>query len=119
MVIQQKEDKLLNLSEAAKFLELSEENLQRLAEEGKVSAYKIGGVFLRFKPEHLHLIKPQIKNAIESLSLDIPKQKTAFENEKISFLEKIREFWHFYDFYVATFILTGCLLYVIINYSMK
>lgn len=115
MVIQQKEDRLLNLSEAAKFLEVSEENLQRLAEEGKVSAYKIGGVFLRFKPEHLRLSKPCIKNEIESLSLDPPKQKITFENEKISFLGKIREFWYFYDFYVVTFILTGFILYVIIS----
>ncbi len=109
----EEKEKLLNLSEAAQFLGITEDKLKRLSEAGEISAYKIGGIFLRFKVEQLTAIKPNLKEKLESLSSEPGKARTAPTREKYTFFERLREFWHFYDFYIVALLIIGFILYVI------
>jgi excisionase family DNA binding protein len=109
----EQKDKLLNLPEAAQLLGISEEDLQKLAEAGEITAYKIGGVFLRFKAEQLIQIKPEVDKKLKELlrnplvSGRSRGQKIAAKpkQEKYTFLEKLIEFWHFYDFYIISLLI--------------
>jgi len=109
----EKKEKLLNLSEAAQFLGITEDNLKKLSEAGEVLAYKVGGVFLRFKVEQLTVIKPNLKEKLESLSSKPEKAGTMPTREKYTFFERLREFWYFYDFYIVALLIIGFILYVI------
>lgn len=114
----EEKERLLSLSEAAQFLGISEENLKRLAEEGEVSAYKIGGIFLRFKVEQLTAIKPYLKEKLDSLASKPKKVKVIPEQEKYTFLERLKDFWHFYDFYVIALLIIIFILYVIFKFRV-
>ena len=53
--------KLLNIRDVAKYLNITEKEVIELAESGAIPAYKVGGVYLRFKKEQLDGIKHKIK----------------------------------------------------------
>lgn len=110
-------DGLLNLSEAAQFLNISEDELRLLAEVGKIPAYKIGGVFLRFKLEQLSEVKTGIREKLNDLSTGTGKQKIYQPPEgKNSFWAKLKELWYFYDFYIIAFFVIAfivCLIFKI------
>ena len=58
--LKMKQDKLLTIREAAEVLGVTEQEIIDLADEGKIPAYKIGGVYLRFKSEHIQEAKQGI-----------------------------------------------------------
>ncbi|MFH1856421.1 MAG: helix-turn-helix domain-containing protein [Candidatus Omnitrophota bacterium] len=114
-------DKFLNLSEAAEFLGIDEEELRILAEEGKVPAYKVGGIFLRFKLDQLSGIKTVGDIHAQDNSLnESPLGAEAFlKEDENSFFGKIADFWHFFDFYVITGLLIIFIIYVILKWGIR
>lgn len=113
-------DRLLNLNEAAEFLEITEDNLRKLAENGKIPAYKVGGIFLRFKLEQLEALKSEVKEKWNNLSQALEEKKVMSKDEtgKITFIERLKEFWHFYDFYIITLLIISFILYIIFIMEM-
>ena len=96
-----KENKLLTIRDVAKELGITEQEVIDLAEEGKIPAYKVGGVYLRFKPE-------QVQEAKRRLSRR--SQKGAV---KASFIERVEDFFYFNDFYILSLLIIIALLIII------
>jgi len=97
------EDKLLTIRDAALILGISEQAVIDLAESSELPAYKVGGVYLRFKREQLEEFK----------RLNKPLIASATESEKSSFKEKISDFFYFYDFYIFTILIVVLMLVII------
>ncbi|MFA4854765.1 MAG: helix-turn-helix domain-containing protein [Candidatus Omnitrophota bacterium] len=98
------EEKLLTVREVSILLGVSEKDILDLAENGAIPAYKVGGVYLRFKKEQVD----EYRKSHHGLH-----HKSA-EKELVRPQDKIRDFFYFNDFYIlaaALIILLGFLVY--------
>lgn len=87
-------EKLLTKQDAAKLLEMSEEKLESLVASGCLSAYRIGGEFLRFKETELHRYK-----------------NTALRDKQApTVTEKLKDFFYFNDFYIISILIVLAML---------
>lgn len=103
-------EKLLTIREAAAYLGVSEKAVIELSERGVIPAYKIGGMYLRFKQEQLKNIK------ITPETLEVIKESNIKENFVPAYRtisDRIADFIYFNDFYFFCFILCLLLLYVV------
>ncbi len=96
---------LLTVRDVAQALDISEQEVIELAEQGAVPAYKIAGTHLRFRRDQINHIK----------QLDHIKFKTKVKHIKYSFGERIADFVYFNDFYIASFALIGFMLWLILK----
>lgn len=95
-----KQDKLLTVREVAENLGITEQEVVNLAEEGKIPAYKIGGVYLRFKSEHVEETRQILPASVQ-------------KRIKIGFFERLYDFLYFSDFYILALLTIILLLLVI------
>ena len=95
-----KQDKFLTVREVAEDLGITEQEVINLAEEGKIPAYKIAGVYLRFKSEHIQEARQRLPGSDQ-------------KRIKIGFFERLRDILYFTDFYILTLITIILLLLVI------
>ncbi len=95
--------KLLTIREVANFFNITEKEVIDLVDSGGIPAYKVGGVYLRFKKEQLDHVKHKIKpnQSLVSIQGTMP--------------EKIRDFVYHYDFYIFSLIIVFFLLYFIVK----
>lgn len=96
------QEKLLTIREAALLLGVSEKDIIDLAEKGRIPAYKIGGVYLRFKRQQLEDYK---RKFLTHLNLD--------SGEKYTVMEKISDFFYFNDFYILAALIIVLILVII------
>ncbi|HLD41322.1 MAG TPA: helix-turn-helix domain-containing protein [Candidatus Omnitrophota bacterium] len=96
-------EKLLTIREVASILGLNEKEVVELAEQGKIPAYKVGGIYLRFQREQIEQYKDKAKPANYK-----PVIKNGYTPS-----ERIRDFFYFYDFYLISGILLMILLAII------
>jgi excisionase family DNA binding protein len=127
-------EKLLTISEAAKYLNISEDEIKRLVDIGEIPAYRIGGSFLRFRKEHLDAIRDDVDEMekdvpqeikagldekgkpthhISDLENEIKKREPVIRQYDYTAAERLRDFFYFNDFYLISFFIIGILLYVI------
>jgi len=117
-------EKLLTKKEAARYLNISEKELENFVAKGRLSAYKIGGAFVRFKREHLDAVRR--KPSARQLR---PKDKAGFKKappatrpvrtqrfQDIGFSERVLDFVYFHDFYIISFLIVIALLIVIVAF---
>lgn len=97
--------KLLTVREVAQILDVSEQELIELAEQGAIPAYKIAGTHLRFRRDQINRIK----------QLEHIEFKTRVKHIKYSFPERIADFIYFNDFYIASFALIAFMLWLILK----
>ena len=98
-------EKLLTVREVSHILGISEKDVIELSEQRKIPAYKIGGVYLRFRREQVEQFKASV---LES----IPHSK----NEKTyGPLERIGDFIYFNDFYILSLIIIAILVFVVVE----
>ena len=97
------DEKLLTVREVAGVLNISEREVMNLAETGVIPAYKVGGVYLRFK-------KDQVLDYHKRKLSPTPKLSTSNSN---SLQDKISDFLYFNDFYILAIALIALLLTVI------
>ena len=95
------EEKLLTIREVSLMLGLTEKEVMDLAENGSIPAYKVGGVYLRFKPQQVEEFRK--KNP----------QPIIHQAQKYFLKERILDFYYFNDFYIFSLILIFVLLFVI------
>jgi excisionase family DNA binding protein len=99
------EEKLLTVREVGLMLGISEKEVMDLAESGALPAYKVGGVYLRFKKEQVSLFK---KN---------DKRSDADNVIQYSSREQLIDFFYYNDFYILLFLVVGILLAIILRGS--
>jgi excisionase family DNA binding protein len=97
------EEKLLTVREVSVILGISERDVLDLAEKGAIPAYKVGGVYLRFKKEQV----------TEYRRLNKPVSHRHARSEKPSFSERLSEFFYFNDFYVLAGLIVAIVIYII------
>ena len=96
-------EKLLTVRDVSHILGVSEREILDLAESGSLPAYKIAGVYLRFKKEQVE---------------DFKKKTKSFKNgsfKRASFKDMLFDFFYFYDFYILAATLFCLMLYFILK----
>ncbi|MCM8757781.1 MAG: helix-turn-helix domain-containing protein [Candidatus Omnitrophica bacterium] len=97
------EEKLLTVREVSRILGISEKEVIDFVEEGRLPAYKIAGIYLRFKRSQVEEFKKVNPNFLKN------------SKEKISIKEKIYDFFYFNDFYVISIIIIIWLIVIILG----
>lgn len=97
------EEKLLTVRDVSLILGISEKEVVDLAESGAMPAYKVGGVYLRFKEEQIQ----EFKRQTPKFSSKIKAQ------EDYAFKERVSDFFYFNDFYILALLLIVLLLVII------
>ncbi|TRZ48499.1 DNA-binding protein [bacterium] len=97
------EEKLLTIRDVSIILGASEKEVIDLAERGQIPAYKVGGVYLRFKRQQVEDFKKRFKP---------PPQKKII-SQSSSLKEKIDDFFYFNDFYILAFLLILLIVVII------
>jgi excisionase family DNA binding protein len=97
------EEKLLTVRDASLILGITEKEVMDLAESGKLSAYKVGGVYLRFK-------RPQIEEYRKSMR---PLEHKHLADAHYSFQDKVSDFFYFNDFYILSALLILLIVLII------
>ncbi len=93
-------EKLLTIREVSSMLGLSEKEVIDLAEEGKIPAYKVGGIYLRFKREQVD----EYRKA----------HRPGHSQAKASFADQVADFFYFNDFYLMSALVILVLLYIVL-----
>lgn len=97
------DEKLLNIRDVAAILGISEKEVIDLAESGQIPAYKIGGVYLRFK-------RQQIEEYRKRLGLTLKRNLTS---HNYLFKDKLNDFLYFNDFYILSAIIILLIIFII------
>lgn len=97
------EEKLLTVREVSLILGISEKEVIDMVEEGLIPAYKVGGVYLRFKRE-------QVEQARKIMKPALMKEREA---DKYSFRDRVSDFFYFNDFYIFSAVIILVILVVI------
>jgi len=98
------EEKLLTVRDVAGLLGISEKEVVGLAESGAIPAYKVGGVFLRFKKEQIHSFRKLTKH---------PSVVKGNTQETYGFSDRLKDFLYFNDFYLISALIIVILLFII------
>lgn len=94
---------MLTLEEVKNYLDIEQDELERCIKERKLHAYKIGGVYIRFRKEE-----------VLSLQSEIQPKKTKTVT-KISAISRVSDFWRFNNFYVISILLVIALAVLIVR----
>ena len=94
------EEKLLTVREVSHLLNLTEKDVIDLAENGSIPAYKVGGVYLRFKRGQVDDYRRRQKEHSKSAN-------------KFSLKDRIEDFFYYNDFYILSLLVVVIMLYVI------
>lgn len=103
------QEKLLTIRDVAIILGISEKEVIDLSESGAMPAYKIGGVYLRFKREQIEEFKKSLKYA--QSKLENPEEKLLYA--KVNFNDRVKDFFYFNDFYIVSILIILITLLVI------
>ena len=99
------DEKLLTVREVSLLLHISEKEVMDLAEAGVIPAYKVGGVYIRFKKEQVQ----------EYQKLNRGHAHKSVSMQKSSFSDKLSDFFYFYDFYILAGACVILLLAIIVR----
>ncbi len=90
----------------AKILGITELDVEQLVREGKLTGYKLGGKFLRFRPQQVDELKGKLRFRNTPKSSRTPASGSWFAQAS--------DFIYFYDFYVLSALLfTMLVIYLI------
>jgi len=91
---------MLSLQEVMEYLNLDKAGVEGLVKKDRLNAYKIGGVYLRFK-------KDQVIDLMKLLVKETPQDNPKFE--------KLRDFWAYNNFYI----ITGVCLLILLYFALR
>ncbi len=92
--------KFLSFREAADYLGIPEAALRKQVDKGRIPAYKIGGIYTRFKVDDLNMYHRRIP-------------KRAYHGYPVATTDRIKDFFYFNDFYIYSTISIIVILYLI------
>ena len=93
----------ISVRESAQLLGVTERKIMDLIEERKLTAYRIANQFLRLKKSDVLNLKNTGKVVVETVQHPYTKA------------ERLRDFFHYHDFYWASLAIILGLLYVILS----
>ena len=96
-------EKLWTTAEVAKYLGITETDVEQLAHQGKLTGYKLGGQFLRFRPDQVEVLKGSIRFR--------PGSGKPSTRDTDRWWNHARDFVYFYDFYLVS---AACLAVLVI-----
>ena len=99
-------EKLWTTAEAAQFLGIHEVDVEQLVREGKLTGYKLGGQFLRFRPDQVEALKGTIRFR--------PSAKKLHAQSRNPWFLQVKDFLYFYDFYIVSAALLAVLVVYLI-----
>ena len=94
-------DGMLSLKEVMDYLELEESEVEDLVRRGRLNAFKIGGVFLRFRKDQVVDVKSALRKRTQSPINAV--------------FVKIANYWSFNRFYILSVIFFGLVIYVLFH----
>ncbi len=97
------EEKLLTVRDVSYFLGISEREVLDLSQNGAIPAYKVGGVYLRFKREQVEEYKRKNKSLLhkDNNGHDYPLS------------DRVQDFLYFNDFYIFSFVIVALIIFII------
>jgi excisionase family DNA binding protein len=98
-------EKLWTTTEVAQFLGIHEDDVEQLVQRGQLTGYKLGGQFLRFRPDQVQALKGAT-TIRPTTSKPMPPREGWFQ--------RVRDACYFYDFYI----ISASLLAVLVLYLM-
>lgn len=87
-------EKLWTTSEVAQCLGITEVDVEELVRQGKLTGYRLGGQFLRFRPGQVEALKGQVRFRPLPGKRAVPPGQPRFTHA--------RDFLYFYDFYLVS-----------------
>ena len=99
-------EKLWTTAEVARFLGIRDIDVEQLVREGRLTGYKLGGQFLRFRPDQVEAVKATMHFRHGGAA--------RAARPEASWAQRLREFLYFYDFYL----ISAGLLAVVVVYLM-
>ena len=98
--------KLWTVAEVARHLGLQDIDVEQLVKEGKLIGYKLGGQFIRFRPDQVMALKTELRFRPNTGRVAVKTSEGLYQ--------RIREFIYFYDFYVLSVVLLAVLIVYLI-----
>jgi len=90
---------MLTLDEVKNFLEVEQQVVEKFIQDEVLHAYKIGGVYIRFRKEEVLSLKYDVL---------LKKKKTGSRG---SFGQQLWNFWRFNNFYIISVVIIAALAY--------
>jgi excisionase family DNA binding protein len=90
---------MLTLDEVKNYLEVEQQVIEKFIRDGALHAYKIGGVYIRFRKEEVLSLKYDV----------LLKKKPA--SASISVGQRLWNFWRFNNFYIISLLTIAALVY--------
>ncbi|MEW6008423.1 MAG: helix-turn-helix domain-containing protein [Candidatus Omnitrophota bacterium] len=106
------EEKMLTVRQAAAFLGISEKAVIDLSDKGLIPAYKVGGVYLRFKKEQLKGINLSPEVLTQAQAGDTAGK---FSSGLRGIKDRVVDFFYFNDFYFLCLIICLALLFIVLK----
>lgn len=97
------DERFLTVRDVSLLLGVSEKEVMELAESGAIPAYKVGGVYLRFKREQVLEYKKHSKAVSPKLE----------PLKEYSLGDRLSDFFYFNDFYILAGLIVAILLFFI------
>lgn len=113
--LEEAQDKFISVEEACQLLETSGDEVQQLVRDGKLTAFKIGERYLRFRKDQVSEIKAKWRINRNLFPDASSAQAHVLIAGKPSRLERIRDFFYFNDFYIVSSVIIATLLYLILS----
>lgn len=102
--------KLMTPEEAAQYLGVTTDEVNRLVKQGALSAYRLGGQFVRFRRDDVAALAQGRQAALRPRPVEAPSHHPTWS-------ERIREFLYLHDFYLLAAVLTLLLIAVLIRFA--
>ena len=87
-------EKLWTTSEVAACLGIHEADVEQLVRQGKLTGYKLGGQFLRFRPDQVTALKGTLPSRSAS--------GRSAQATRGPLIRRVKDFVYFYDFYIVS-----------------
>ncbi|MCA9395877.1 MAG: hypothetical protein KC649_01800 [Candidatus Omnitrophica bacterium] len=108
-------DSFIDIDEAAVILELDLEQVQKLVEKRKLTAFQLAEGMLRLKKDEVWELKTKIR-----IDADLfPEDREIHQHQPVvvkgSIFDPIRDFFYFNDFYILSLVVVSLLFYLILS----
>ncbi len=116
---------LMSLEELSQYLGINEKKILSLVEEKVITAYNIGGEYLRFRKEQIDATRAELESRIKDSDRISAVKTPRRERGRLermrqgqgrgTFSETLSDFFYFYDFYI----ISGVLILVLLAFILK